>query len=243
VYGSTSVGSTSYLDTCVYLGQRCVFSPADFVIWRRDGAAFAAWDFDGGFNVVNVAPHSCVEVPPEVASGVRGLRWTPDGERLLWTTEDFGGEGETLWAAGPSAESPVALATGGFLAFRVTPDGHRVYVMRTSSQDFGATTSLSWLDLTTATPVERLLSTNQGGILAGNRRVLILDHWNTQDSTGELVLLEPVTGARTSLARAVTGMVVGGDVDAGGTNLAYVVRTRAASARDGLWLATLPDDG
>ena len=47
-------------------------------------------------------------------------------------------------------------------------------------------------------------------------------------------------GKRVVLGEAVTDLAVADDVDAGGTSVAYLVRSRVASARDGLWLTTLP---
>jgi hypothetical protein len=80
----------------------------------------------------------------------------------------------------------------------------------------------------------------RGAGLRGDHRALFIDHYNTQDGNGELVLVDLATGARRSLARAVTGVAVADQTGAEGTDVAYVVRGRAASSSDGLWRMTLP---
>jgi len=92
-----------------------------------------------------------------------------------------------------------------------------------------------------ATDFEKILSTNRGDIgLLGSRRAVFVDHFNAQDGNGELVLVEVATGASQLLARAVTSVSVPGRGEAEGTDVAYAVRGRAGSSRDGLWLTTLP---
>ena len=89
--------------------------------------------------------------------------------------------------------------------------------------------------------VEQVLSSNRGDIgLLGNQRALFIDHYNAQDTNGELVLVDLATGDRQSLARAVASVTVIGGKEAEGTDVAYTVRGRAAASRDGLWLTTLP---
>ena len=70
--------------------------------------------------------------------------------------------------------------------------------------------------------------------------MLLIDHWNSQDGNGELTLIDIDSGARQRLARAVTDMTTAGNIDGEGTNVAYTIRTRVSSDRDGLWLTTLP---
>jgi len=97
------------------------------------------------------------------------------------------------------------------------------------------------VDVTASPPVEQILSANRGDIgLLGNRRTLFVDHFNVQDGNGELVLVDLATGARQSLARAVASVTVDGASEDAGADVAYAVRGRAASSRDGLWLTTLP---
>jgi hypothetical protein len=70
--------------------------------------------------------------------------------------------------------------------------------------------------------------------------VVFTDHWNSQDGSGEAVILDIETGERQVLGRSVTQLAVSGNVDEAGGNIAYAVRGRGASSRDGLWLTTLP---
>jgi hypothetical protein len=104
-----------------------------------------------------------------------------------------------------------------------------------------STSALRWFDLRSSPPVEQRLSSNYGQLAqGGNRRVLFTDHWNSQDGNGELTLIDMETDSRQRIARAVTDMTTAGSVDGAGTNVAYMVRTRVSSDRDGLWLTTLP---
>jgi hypothetical protein len=240
VWGSTFESTTHHLDLCTGVEAQCPFSPGDVPVWRADGSGVATWRYGGSFDIVNVTPPSCVPQVIWPAGGVQQLAWLPDGNRLLWVSDRPEG-GQTVWISGPNAnESAVPLVSGAYLAMRLSPDRNRLFLWRASSLELGSVASLSWLDLTAPSPIEHLLSSNHGSVVAGNRRILMIDHWNTQDNKGELVLLEPSTGARLSLARAVSEVAVGVDVDAEGTNIAYVVRNRGASPRDGLWLAALP---
>ena len=56
---------------------------------------------------------------------------------------------------------------------------------------------------------------------------------------GELVLVDRATGAAELLARSVTDLAVVWATDAAETDVAYAVRGRGSSSRDGLWLTTL----
>ena len=131
----------------------------------------------------------------------------------------------------------MALAGGPSLGGTFSADGQIVYV----SHGGESNASLGWVDLRASTPVEQVLSSNRGDIaVLGNQRAMFIDHYNAQDGNGELVLVDLATGARQSLARAVANVTVAGGNEAEGTDVAYVVRGRAAAARDGLWLTTLP---
>ena len=104
-----------------------------------------------------------------------------------------------------------------------------------------STSALSWFDLRSSPPVEQRLSSNFGQLAqGGNRRVLFTDHWNSQDGSGEAVILDIETGARQVLGRSVTQLTTSGNVDEAGGDVAYAVRGRGASSRDGLWLTTIP---
>ena len=155
----------------------------------------------------------------------------------MWVASSgAGATSRAVWLADGAGGSAVAIAHGGSLRAQFSPDGRSLYV-RHDDEPF----ALGWFDLAASPPVENFLSINRGpsGVL-GNRRALFIDHYNAQDGSGELVLVEPATGTRRSLARAVTDVAVAGAADGEGTDLAYAVRGRGNSSRDGLWLTTLP---
>jgi len=167
------------------------------------------------------------------------VQYSPTSDRMLWITDDPTRDAtEILYLA--SADDPsaqVAIASGPALGARFSADGNGLY-MGTFSE---STSALSWFDLRASPPVEQRLASNYGQLAAGgNRRVLFTDHWNSQDGSGEAVILDITTGARQVLARSVTELTMSGDVDEAGGDVAYAVRGRGASSRDGLWLTTLP---
>jgi hypothetical protein len=135
-------------------------------------------------------------------------------------------------------QSPVAVASGELPWSNFSADGRTIYVKRYEESRI----ALSWIDATASPPIERILSTNMGdvGMLYGDRRVLFVDHFNGQDANGELVLIDRATGATELLARAVTDVAIArASEDAGETDVAFAVRGRGSSSRDGLWLATM----
>jgi hypothetical protein len=151
--------------------------------------------------------------------------------------DDDGSGAGALLLTSWDGTSPVRAAEGGIYGMRFTSDGQRMILAR-RGQD---TSSLSWLDLTVSPPEEHRLADNYGGFSRGGvRRVLLVDHWNSQDASGELVLLDLASGLRQALGRAVTEFATFGDVDTEAVNVAYTVRSRVAAPRDGLWLTTLP---
>ena len=135
----------------------------------------------------------------------------------------------------PRAAGPRLLATG-VLAFAFSPDGQAIFVTRAS----GDQRSLSWLSLAGDSPHEQMIADAYSGAVAhGNRRVLVIDHWNGQDASGNLELVDLSTGAHQVLAHAVTDFGTNGSVD-GAARVVYAVHGRFASAQDGLWQTTLP---
>jgi WD40 repeat protein len=122
------------------------------------------------------------------------------------------------------------------LAFTFSPDGQALYVLRIS----GDQSSLSWLSLAADSPPEQLIASPYSGrTLRGNHRVLVIDHWNSQDGSGNLELVDLPSGARQVLAHAVTDLAGSGSAD-GAARVLYSVRGRFASGQDGLWETTLP---
>jgi hypothetical protein len=222
-WGSATHHVTNYWNMCSDARGECPFS-GDLVAWRPDGGAFATY-----------GPGDFMRV--EATFSVYQAQYSPGSDRLWWiAATDLTETSQTLWLADAGAQSPVAVTSGPFLGGSFSPDGQRIYVSHASENS-----ALGWIDVNVSAPVEKILSTNRGDIgLLGNRRALFVDHFNAQDGNGELVLVEVATGASQVLARAVTSVAVSGRAEAEGTDVAYAVRGRAGSSRDGLWLTNLP---
>ncbi len=237
-WGSTANDLTSAWNICSDAKVDCPYPPTSFVTWRPDGGAFAMYGPREVLRVVDVAGATCREADPQKTYSIYQAQYTPAGDRLMWVAaNDVEETTLTLWLADRDGQSPVALAGGPSIGGTFSGDGQIVYV----SHGAESSASLGWIDLRASAPVEQVLSSNRGDIsLLGNERAMFIDHYNVQDGNGELVLVELATGARQSLARAVASVTVAGGKEAEGTDVAYVVRGRAAAARDGLWLTTLP---
>jgi hypothetical protein len=209
----------------------------ELIAFRPDGGAFAMYGSRDSLRVVDVAGATCISPDPSLATDVRQAQFAPGSDRMWWVASNLDGSAQTLWLADGAARAPVAISSGGFLGAGFTPDGQRVYVSHVEE----STAALGCVDVGAPAPAERILSTNYGDVaLLGSRRAVFVDHFNAQDGNGELVLVELATGVTRSLARAVTSVAVAGRQEAEGTDLAYAVRGRAGSSRDGLWLTTLP---
>ena len=185
-------------------------------------------------NVVNISDGTCVQ--PDLAATLDALRasYAPGSDRLMWVA--LSETSRTLWLADGQGQSPIPVASGELPWSSFSPDGRTIYVRRYEDSRI----ALSWIDVTASPLVEQILSTNIGdvGVLFGDRRVLFVDHFNGQDANGELVLVDRATGARELLALSVTDVAIARTTDAG-TDVAYAVRGRGSSSRDGLWLTTL----
>ena len=220
----------------------CPYLAGSFVLWRPDSKGFVSIIVDGSvasapLAVANFAGGVCTG--QSVASSVSFVGYSPAGDSLAWSTiGSAGGSDDALFLAQPDGSAAVSIASGPFTGVRFSPDGQRLLIARSST----SSVSLFWIDLTASPPAEHLLASDYGGFSrGGSRRALLVDHWNTQDASGELALIDVDSGARQTLGRAVTGFASwGNDVDAAGTNVAYAVRSRVPSDRDGLWLTALP---
>jgi hypothetical protein len=209
---------------------------SDVTTWAPDGAGFASFPYGGPLSVARFGSQTCSDVTETDAHGVLDVQYSPAGDRLLWIATDGNG-GDTIELADATGAGGAVVASGSLAGTRFSPDGTRLYMARTTS----ASVSLSWLDLTMSSPPEQTIADNYGGISRiANRRALFVDHWNSQDATGDLTLVDIPSGSRQRLAQAVTGFTASGDIDQGGSNVAYTVRGRVASGRDGLWLTALP---
>jgi hypothetical protein len=237
-WGSAANSVTSYWNICTDVKGECPFQPGTLSTWRPDGGAVAMFGPQEFLRIVDVAGGTCIDGDPERTYSMYQAQYAPAGDRLMWVAASDAQETtRTLWLADASGQSPVALAGGASIGGTFSPDGQIVYL----SHGGESTASLGWIDLRASTPAEQVLSTNRGDIgMLGNQRALFIDHYNAQDTNGELVLVDLATGARQSLARAVANVTVAGGREAEGTNVAYTVRGRAAASRDGLWLTTLP---
>ena len=227
-----------YWNACTDAQQTCPFPVGRFVAWHPGGEGFASLGFRGALGVTSISEASCVVPPSTINGGVHQILYSPSGDRLAWVqTARATGTIDSLWLANPDGTSPGELASSSAtLGANFSPDGERLFISR-----LGDAPSLGWLDLTESPVVERLLADKYGPpALIGNRRAMFMDGWNPQDATGDLTFVELDDGRREVLARAVTNLAAAGDIDAVGTNVAYSVRGRAASDRDGLWLTTFP---
>jgi hypothetical protein len=239
VSGTTEViGETFHWNVCTGARHSCLAtSPGDIVVWRPDGGAFATFEYRDRLAIAG-ADGSCTAIPDTVAGRVTQAQFSPAGDRLLWIADDpSGASAQILFVAAADGTSPTAVASGLALGARFSGDGRGIY-MGTFAE---TTAALSWFDLATWPPVEQRLSSNYGQLAAGgNRRALLTDHWNSQDGSGEAVVIDNASGQRHVLGRSVTNLATSGNVDEAGGDVAYSVRGRGASARDGLWLTTLP---
>jgi hypothetical protein len=240
VWGSTTsgLGYTSWWNTCTHVKHSCETWPGPALAWRPDGGSLVMYGAQQTMRIVNLADGTCDAPDPQKTFSIYQAQYAPASDRLWWVSaNDPQEQSFTLWLADGNAASPVAVATGPNLGGAFSGDGKRLYI----SHNGESSAALGWADVTASPPVENILSSNRGDIgLLGNNRVLFLDHYNVQDGSGELVFVDLATGARQSLARAVTGVTVSGSSEDEGADVAYTVRGRVASSRDGLWLTTLP---
>jgi hypothetical protein len=236
LWDDDQIVSKRYWNLCTGKKDFCPELAGNSVLWRSDSQGFVALDGAQNLAVANFTNNLCAGVP--AASSVYGVAYSPAGDHLSWLT--YSDSEQALWLAAPDGSAPIQIASGSIAGARFSPDGQRILLAR-SNAAATSSVSLGWLDLTASPPVEKLLAANYGGFSrGGDRRILLVDHWNTQDTSGELALIDVANGTRLVLGRAVTEFAVSGDVDAAGTNLAYAVRSRIAADRDGLWLAALP---
>ncbi len=194
VWGSTSDDATHHWNVCTAVTHMCPFSPGDAATWRNDGGAFAAYAFDGGIGIA-AADGGCSVAPTGFGARVYQVQFSPASDRLLWVADDTTqGATQILYLASTTdTQAPVAIASGPTLAARFSGDSNAIY-MGTFSE---STSALSWFDLRSSPPVEQRLSSNYGQLAqGGNRRALFTDHWNSQDGSGEAVILDIETGAR-----------------------------------------------
>ena len=205
------------------------------VSWRGDGGELVVDLNDNQLAVVDVATGSC-----SVLDGnVRQHAFSPAGNQLAW----IGDEGATVSPAPITLWMRDAAAGGQRLvaydvpAFRFSPDGQRIFIIHSDSDHF----SLSWVSsMASNSQHQQPIADSYSGVaLRGNQRVLVIDHWNSQDASGNLELVDIASGRQQVLAHAVTGVAASGSID-GAARVMYAVRGRFASGQDGLWQTMLP---
>jgi hypothetical protein len=239
LYDDQDFISKRYWSVCGGQQDFCPFLGGDYVSWRSDSRGFVSIaDSTGQMAVATIDNNICAGA--QVMSGVFWTSYTPSGDGLAFLVNEdqlAGVKSETMFLAQPDGSMPQVIATGSLAGGRFSHDGTKFFLARSSS----SSVSLDWLDLTVSPPAEHQLVGDYAGFSAGgNRRLLVIDHWNTQDTSGELALIDVATGARQGLGRAVTDFATSGDVDGSAANVVYTVRSRVASPRDGLWLTALP---
>jgi hypothetical protein len=229
--------SLNYLDVCSGARLKCRDMPSGPVIWRPDGNGFAAVDqVNYYFGVAELVDGGCEGEWYPMA--VYGVQFAPTGDGVVWVgNSPANSETPEVWMAAADGTGGAKIAEGDVFGIGYSGDGRRIYIGRGGASNAG----LSWLDPDVSPPVEHLLADNYGGFSSvGSERVLLIDHWNSQDGSGELTLIDIDKDERQRIARAVTDMTTAGSIDGDGLNIAYTVRTRVSSDRDGLWLTTLP---
>jgi len=236
LWNATDMVGTLFWNLCTGTIDVCPMVEGNLHSWRPGGNGFVAVDADRYMTEAIFDGDTCTGYGQGYQ--VFSAGYSPSGNHLLWiapSTTDT--SAEVLWLGGADGSAPVEIAEGTFTGMRFTSDEQRLIVARGGISGF----SLSWIDLGVTPPAEHTIADNYGGFSrGGDHRILFVDHWNTQDGSGELALVDIESGKRVSLGRAVTEMTVYGGVDAAGATVAYAVRSRVASARDGLWLTTLP---
>lgn len=236
------MGNVSPEEAPIYVHNFCNGAAAQGSL---PGPKQLAWRADGGELVVELADFrvGLIDAPTGsssfLGSGQIGQHgFSPAGDRLAWTVTNVANDLPTqLWIGDPAGAGARMIADDVF-SFAFSPDGQALYIVRITGE--GGQFSLSWLSLAADSPSEQLIANPySGATLRGNQRVLVIDHWNTQDGSGNLDLVDLRSGARQVLAHAVTGLAGSSSVD-GAARVLYSVRGRFASAQDGLWETTLP---
>jgi len=235
VWGNQPSTFTRHRNICSGTEWACGFSPGRDIAWRPDLGGFATYGRANWLSIADVAGERCIQPTSQAASNADRAAYGPGGDRLMWVADDLFAASQTMWLGDGEGESPIAVAHGSFLLGGFSSDGRILHATHFET----STTALGWVDVAAVPMTENILSSNTGGAFRDNRRALFIDHFNSQDGYGDLVLVELATGATQLLARSVTEVAVEGNVDEA-TEVAYAVKGRASSARDGLWLMTLP---
>lgn len=219
-------------DFCSGAEVQCPVLGPQQITWRRDGGGLFIDGANQQLSLVDVSNSTCTSLP-HATIGQYGA--SPAGDRLAWIMQHNAVEPPQLWI-GDATGSDARMVADDVAGFSFSPDGRALFITRISVDHL----SLSWLLLgASSLPEQPIADAFSGATLRGNQRVLLIDHWNTQDQSGDLELVDLLSGTRQVLAHAVTDLAGSGSVD-GAARVMYAVHGRFASAQDGLWQTTLP---
>lgn len=241
----TSSGVQPPVQTPIYIHNFCSGAAVECPLpapqqieWRRDSQELVVDVASRQIAVVDVSAGTCSVLGAGTTYGGIDLHiFSPAGDRLAWTAADptSNSSADILWV-GDAAGGGARMVANDVLGFAFSPDGQSLFMGHANGGQF----SLGWLSLAADSGPEQLIADAfSGTTVRGNQRVLLLDHWNTQDGSGNLDLVDLPSGTSQVLAHAVTDVAASGSVD-GAARVMYAVHGRFASAQDGLWQTTLP---
>ncbi len=189
------------------------------------------------FDATTGAPPRLLDLKPASPT------FTSDGRFLIYVDPD-------VTAATP--EGPLMVQDGDFLApprvlspkgSSVSPGDH-FFIGGAEPLVFWAHFGRSASDLYFSDPVAgtaRAVARAIRQVTVTPRRVVGIIHISEQDLVGDLVRKDAQTGEERVLEYNVAEVSIGAfDAALGGARVAFVVRERGASKRDGLWATTLP---
>jgi hypothetical protein len=175
--------------------------------------------------------------------------FTGDGRHLLYVRPDVMPAPGGNEATGPLMIADGDLATPGR---PLSPDGYMVAGFALLEGDEVLITAVSYsgasVDLFVA-PLgggpARLLASHVIEVMPSGRRVLALVRYNGQDRTSDLVLYDRAADREVPLADSVVDFAVGLPPDGGpalgpGAPVAFILRDRAPTTREGVWATRLP---
>jgi hypothetical protein len=170
--------------------------------------------------------------------------YAPDGSALALLETDPIGVSKVYVTDGDAATPPRVVATGAYFFNIDFHDPRHLLLWHSNTDGY----SVSWLDLSSTPAVEHPIADRVRWDARGSwawvnsRWVLLADSDSTQDGSYSLNVVDLETGTRRLVSRGVVDFRVPWSTPpAGATTLtvAYVVRSRAPSSQDGLWMAQL----
>jgi hypothetical protein len=207
--------------------------------WRSDGSLLTIDRAANQLDVVSFPGGQCGSFFSGATDSIGTVldhQFSPDNQSIVWRSSGASDQsGTVLSSRNLSGTAVLTLAEGDLLSYGFSGDGRRMFLTRAT----GGELTLSWIDPTQDHPAESSIAgAFSDASIRGNRRVLLIDRWNTQDGSGTLELVDLDAGGRQVLARSVSDFTVDASVD-GPARVVYVVHGRYASGRDGLWQTTL----